>query len=281
MIISSVLIVGLGLVGGSIAELIREKHSTCRLYGISRSQSSIDFAKNQGIIHDGWTALCDAPTQVDCVIVATPIHRVMIDIDAVSKHLESPCIITDVSSVKASIEEALPPLKAGQVFIPGHPMAGSDKTGVQHASADIMRHAHYILVPNTSNAYLTFKDFLKTCGFRLLEMSSSEHDTRVAYASHFPYLMASLIVSTYLKLAPEKQAQIYPVIAKGFYDTTRVSGSDPTWGRDICLTNKDAILSVLDAASQELTDLKERIESDDADALDDFFSTVSSFRQSS
>ncbi len=277
--INRVLIYGCGLVGGSLALTLKKHHPDLYIEGVSRSQASIDFAVKNGIIAHGATDLSGCSTQVDLAIIATPIDQTPSDIAKVSAHINTPCILTDVASVKSYIEEQAPPLKQTHTLILGHPMAGSDKTGVQNASDSIMAGAKYILIPQENESYNLLKDFLASAQFRLLEMNAKDHDLYAAYASHLPYIMASLTTHALATLSDAEQAKIQPILAKGFADTTRVAGSDPNWGVDICKHNKESLLTTLNHVETKLKTLKKQIELGDLNAVREVLETSAQFKR--
>ena len=278
MKINKVLIYGCGLVGGSLALTLRQHHPHLTIDGVSRSQESIDFAIQNGVLDHGATSLSELSTHYDLAFIATPIETTPAHIKLVSEHIESPCVLTDVASIKQTIKDELPTLKPEHTMILGHPMAGSDRTGVEHATKDIMAGAHYILVPSPADGYWALKQLLQQCQFKILEMTAKEHDFRASIASHLPYLMACLTTDHVVQLPAETQAQVAPVLAKGFADSTRVSGSDPNWGVDICLKNAEPIQKGLAEIKERLTLLEHLIDTKNKAGLETFFNDVHQFK---
>lgn len=278
MKINRLLIYGCGLVGGSLALTLKKHHPHLHIEGVSRSQESINFALQNGVLDHGATSLEHCTHDVDLAIIATPISQTSDDIAKVSAHITSPCIITDVASVKEGIQNKIADVKNNHTVILGHPMAGSDKTGVQNANKTIMQGAKYILVPQNNERYLLLKEFLTLSGFQILEMTAVDHDLRAAYASHIPYLMATLTTKALLSLPEDTQNNVKDILAKGFADTTRVAGSDPSWGQDICQHNKNALIQALSQIESDLSDLKQNIETGNMEPIKNLLEKVSQFK---
>ncbi len=238
--------VGLGLIGGSLAMLMREKDPSIQLHASSRTADTIDYALKNRVI-DGTNL-----DHCDIVFICTPISEIVPN----ARKLKAR-IITDIGSVKESICDQL---KDVPNFVGGHPMAGTEKTGIRNASADIVRGKRYLL----THHHAELEQLLKSLGFEVLVLSPQEHDRQVALASHLPYLMSSLALKTTAGVDPR-------ITASGYRDTTRVAHSPAQWGRDICIHNKKNILEGLDRAEKTLTELRALIENGNSSGLEKFF----------
>lgn len=276
---SAIGFVGLGLLGGSIARLIREHHPSLPLYAVSRRQSTIDYACEHGIIDGGGTTVEALPQSCALVFICTPIRHLSEDIKSVSEWIKSTCVITDIGSVKEQVIRTVKHLRPEHLYIPGHPMAGNEKTGITHAESTLVKEANYFLVPTPHPAYDTFKTFLRELQFTVIEMDARTHDKLAATASHIPYLMAALTLSPALGLSKAEQQLLKSVIASGFRDTTRVASSDPVWGADVAEFNQANILDGLQEIQDKLKLLESLIREEKFDVLVDELTTLRMLRE--
>ncbi|MFC1751974.1 prephenate dehydrogenase [Thermoproteota archaeon] len=267
--------IGLGLIGGSIAQMIWATYKDCQLYSAGTSQDTIDYAVKNKIIDQGFLNIEDLPKDLDLVFICTPIQYITHSIERVTKHINNPnLIITDVGSIKTEIINHLPPLESGHLFIPGHPMAGSEKTGILNSNEKLLEHCTYFLVPSSDHRYHQFKSFLQTLSFNVNEMDMEKHDYLAGLASHFPYLNACLTASSGLLLTKEDRDLFKHVVSSGYLDTSRVARSDPKWGADICLYNGNNILDRLCELEHEIKVLKKLIKRKDRGGLTVYFSKI-------
>jgi prephenate dehydrogenase len=269
--IKKVAFIGLGLVGGSMALLIRQYFPKIKLAAIARSENTISYALNKGIIDEGSTEISQIPKDTDVVFICTPIDLINSYAKEVSKLITKDLIITDVGSVKENICKGIAGLRKTHTFIGGHPMAGSDKVGIEFATAKIMQKATYILIQQENKSFKVLREFLVSLDFKVLEMNAQEHDLYVAVASHMPYLLAHLIVKNADGYANEDEKMLKNIISSGFRDTTRVANSDPTWGKDICLGNKKNLLYYLERTKQNIQEIEALIKAEDSSNIKAYF----------
>lgn len=270
-----VLIYGVGLIGGSLAALIHEVYPECLIYGVDTDLNTCELANASAVFSACFSTISECDIAPDLVIACVPIHIMNATLCDIFTRFKTPMIVTDVASVKRGIAVDAALLSTGQVYIPAHPMAGIEKTGLMHANPEILKNANYVLVPSDSEAYLRLRDFIKSLRFTVIEMSAAAHDEAVALTSHFPYLWASILVG----LAKDSTAEIRPLIASGFKDTSRVAGSSAEWGRDVLLSNADNILELI-AKSREKLDLVEYLlKNKDADGVLAMLSESREFRK--
>lgn len=185
-------------------------------------------------------------------------------------------LVTDVGSVKGSVVRALAPI-LGQRFIGSHPMAGSEKTGIDAARADLFQSSTCLLTPEEAtdpSALKRLRDFWQLLGCRVIEMSPEQHDEKVARISHLPHMMAAVTTLAALRTDPSAVA----CVANGFRDTTRVAGGDPGLWTGIALENRDALLAQLHSASETLTELLEILGKPDEEELRRFLAEAQSLR---
>jgi len=274
-------IVGLGLIGGSLSAQIKAKFPTTKVFAQDSHESALEFAKKKRWIDAGVTTLSKLPKKLDLVIVATPMHAINKTVNALAAHLESPCVITDVGSVKTPFVKAKHKLRAGQVFIGGHPMAGSEKSGVENASVRLFDKASYLLCPVKSKGYLEFKQFLAALDFYVVELDAETHDRLLALASHLPYFMAMLSVQTVkAALKPSERKLFAKIIAGGFRDTTRVASASPLWAKDIAELNKKSVVKALKLSEKKMGDLLKLIEKANSTSIASLLKSGKQFRDS-
>lgn len=270
--IKSVGIVGLGLIGGSYAALIREQCSECHVFAIDPDAFAYKFALSKGWVDAGYETLLDCHEEPDLIIVCTPLSILASTIKAVSRYFkDQPLLITDVGSVKAFPVSGL---SEGHVFIPGHPMGGSDQVGVCNADVALLRDLVYFVVETPGMA--SFKAFLEQLKFRVVVVSAQSHDEVMAAVSHLPYILSSLLVSAAKQFSEE---DIRNGMGPGFRDTSRVSGSSPDWGADVSVMNSKNLIPLIDHVEKELAEIRQLIDAGDHKGLVSFFSKTSEFRR--
>ncbi len=271
-------IVGLGLIGGSLAKLIQAHSPQIELFGLDQDLQQVALAQAAQLFTRVGTQTSTFPKQMDIVFVCTPIGSITQTVESISAYIESELILTDVASLKNKVT---PPrlFSPKHHFIPGHPMAGTEKSGFEHSRADILSKATYFLCPPSSGAPLkTLTMYLTELGFKVVEISTEHHDQVVGLASHFPYLMAALTVSVCGQLT-EFAPPFSQAISSGFKDTTRVASSLPLWGVDVATGNAKALIPALDEAMVQLNQLKTWIVNENRQALTQYFSSAKENRE--
>ncbi|MBI4313215.1 MAG: prephenate dehydrogenase/arogenate dehydrogenase family protein [Candidatus Omnitrophica bacterium] len=251
-----VTIIGVGLIGGSIGKALRKRHLCRKVVGVARRRSALAEASKQGAIDRGFLEIAPAVKDADLVIVATPPSRVVEISQKVARTARRGVILTDVASTKANVirgwERSLP---KRFLAVASHPMAGSEKTGVKHASADLFEGALCILTPTVETnrkALNQVRRLWKALGMRVTEMSAQRHDERVAMISHAPHLLAASLVSA---ARPDE----LKIAAAGFLDTTRVALGDPALWEDICFNNRAALLGALARVERALVHVRQSV----------------------
>lgn len=260
-----VVIVGVGLIGGSFGLALKRTAFGGRIVGVSR-RSTLDEALELGVIDEAYTyeALDRALDGADLVLLCAPIQRILGLLDEVGRHACPGALVTDVGSTKRRIvERAQASLPSGIHFIGGHPMAGSEKSGVAAADPFLFQNAIYILVPDArvpEPVYRALVDLLRGVGAKVMEMDARTHDETVAAISHLPQLMATGLVEMVGRL-DEERAGFLTLAAGGFRDLTRIASSPyaPVW-EDICQTNADQIRAMIDRYAAQLQLLRQRVD---------------------
>lgn len=279
-----VLIIGLGLIGGSIALAIKKKHNDATIVGYDVDENQAKLAKSLDIIDEAASSLEEGVKDASLIIIAIPVIETEKMIEKLaSLPLKENVLITDVGSTKAEIVKKSAVFKdKNAVFIGGHPMAGSHKTGVMASKAHLFENAFYILTPekDCQRKYVEkLKDWLKGTNATFIEMSPAEHDKLVGMISHFPHIIAASLVQQLAK-ADDNDFNISRFAAGGFRDITRIASSSPVMWRDILLRNKDVLLRLLDRWEEEMKYVRNILENSDGEKIYEYFATAKKYRDS-
>lgn len=267
------LIVGLGLIGGSLAAALRLSGFTGRIVACDPNPNEIALGIEMGLIDSGGTALVEQVAEASMVVLAVPVLAMESVMEALTQAMPSASqdvVITDVGSTKATIR-ACAQRVFGQVpsnMVLGHPIAGSEKSGVAASNPRLYVGHKVILTPEPNvdlSALQRVRNVWQACGAEVLEMDVERHDQVLARTSHLPHLLAFSLVDTLAR--QDERLEIFRYAAGGFRDFTRIAGSDPVMWRDIFIANKQAVLASLDDFEAGLDRLRRAVETDDSDAL--------------
>jgi prephenate dehydrogenase len=260
----TLIIVGVGLIGGSVGLAARARGVARRVVGVGRSAETLAAAARAGCIDDGATDLAAAARDADLILVCSPVDRIADHVRAAAAACRPGTILTDAGSTKDTIVRALDgTLPAGVSFVGGHPLAGSEKRGPENARADLFVDRLVILTPTPRTDPAAVEQvgaFWRLLGARTLHLSPQDHDDALAVTSHLPHLAAAALANT----LPD---QLRSLTATGFRDTTRVAGGDPDLWAAIFAQNRGAVLAALGKLEQRLTDYRHAIEHDDMTTL--------------
>ena len=263
-------IIGLGLIGGSLALALKQAGAVQRVTAYARRQATLDEALELGVIDAGSTDMAEALAGAEVVVLATPVGVMEGVLRQMAPHLAPDMVLTDVGSTKGSVVEAarraLGNLPGG--FVPGHPIAGTEKNGVAAAFAELYQNRRIILTPvkeSAPEAVAKVRSMWETCGAEVIEMGVAHHDEVLAATSHLPHMLAYALVDTLARM--DESEEIFEFAAGGFRDFTRIASSNPTMWHDICLANREALLAVLRRFSEDLAQLTAAIEQGDSDYL--------------
>lgn len=276
-----VFVIGLGLIGGSIALAIKRSHDV-EVIGFDVNEERLRLAKTLYVIDDFVESIQDGAKEADLIVISAPVQQAEVIIEGLSEmELKPAVIITDVGSTKEQIVEKAKVLhKKGITFIGGHPMAGSHKSGVSAARAHLFENAFYIFTP-TENTPLTkineLKDWLQGSKANFLILSPKEHDEIAGVISHFPHIIAASLVHQVAKIEAQN-ATVSSLAAGGFRDITRIASSSPVMWRDILLQNKETLSQLLEKWQVEMERVKEMIDSMDSDSIYNYFAEAKLFR---
>lgn len=267
-------IYGPGLLGGSLALAIRQRFPQAKLRLWARRATAETGIRDRGIDAEFFTDATAAAQGSSLIILCTPVET-MADLakQIALAELPADCLITDVGSVKGQVVRELEPI-LGARFIGSHPMAGSEKTGIEVARANLFEKAACLLTPRVGVDSTRLRTFWETLGCRVLEMCPEEHDIKVARISHLPHMMAAITTLAALRTDPSATA----CVAGGFRDTTRVAAGDPGLWTGIALGNRAALTAQLREASATLTELLEILSKPDEEALRRFLAEAKALR---
>jgi cyclohexadieny/prephenate dehydrogenase len=270
-----VAVVGLGLLGGSLAGAARARGVAKRVVGVSRGRETAAAAVSAGLADEGTADLAAGVAGADLVVLCTPVSAMAETLRRAAPQLAPGAIVTDVGSVKARLVDTLPGLlPPGVHYVGAHPMAGSHHTGLRHARKDLFEGAACVQTPTASTppaALARVRGFWGALGARLFERDPAQHDAQVAWVSHLPHAVAFAYAAS-LAAAP---AEAFALRGTGFRDFTRIAASDPELWADILATNAKALAGPLAASAQALARLARAIEAEDAAAVHRFLAAAS------
>ncbi len=277
-------LIGIGLIGSSIARDVRELGLAGEVVISSRSAETLRRAEELELGNRYTASAAEAVRDADLVIVSVPVGASEEVAKQIAGNLKSGAIVTDVGSTKASvIAQMAPHMPKGVHFIPGHPLAGTEKSGPDAGFTGLFRDRWCIFtpLPGTDQAALDkLKAFWMALGSLIDEMDAQHHDKVLAIVSHLPHIIAYNIVGTADDLETVTESEVIKYSASGFRDFTRLAASDPTMWRDVCLHNKDAILEMLARFSEDLAYLQRAIRWGEGDKLFELFTRTRAIRRS-
>ncbi len=274
---SRVVIAGVGLIGGSFALALKAAGVVNQVVGIGRTRAALDNAKRLGVIDivaDSWV---EALKGADLVLLAMPVGQMENSLRELMPHLGSKTLVTDAGSTKSDVVVAARAAlgeKIGQ-FVPAHPIAGGEKSGADAATATLFNDRRVVLTPlveNSTDAVETVRGIWQQCGARVSELTPETHDRIFAAVSHLPHLLAFALVDEFA--SRENADELFAFAAGGFRDFTRIASSHPEMWRDICVANRQALLTELDAYMSQLMHARVLLASADTVGLEAMFTTA-------
>lgn len=280
--IKKISFIGLGLIGGSIARTLKRICPQIRLFAVSGRQSTITEAYEAGVIENAvMPDLCEI-SDSDYIFLCTPVQQNLSYLMQLKDHISPHTIITDVGSVKGDIHRAA--VKAGleAQFIGGHPMAGSEKTGFSSATAYLLENAYYVITPTSrtpAGQVSRFRSLVSALGAIPLVLDYDLHDFATAAISHLPHMIAYSLVNL-VKEIDDSDQTMKTIAAGGFRDMTRIAASSPVMWQDICLSNKEQVLQLVDLYTRQLAKLRSYIEAEQKDAMTAYFTEAKDYRDS-
>ena len=271
--LDTIVIFGVGLIGGSFALALKAAGAAKRVVGLGRNPVNLERALALGVIDEA----CDDPAAVtgaDLVLIATPLGQMGGVLRAIAPHLGAGTVVTDGGSTKQDVVALAYRLLKGRAaqFVPGHPIAGAEHSGVAAARADLYRERKVVLTPlpeNSERSIRRVRAAWRLCGARLFRMQPAEHDRVFAAVSHLPHLLSFALVDQVARHPNGKQ--LFDYAAGGFRDFTRIASSHPEMWRDVCVANRKAILTELGGYQRELAEVKQLLRNGDAAGLEKIF----------
>lgn len=278
---NKVVLIGVGLIGGSFALSLKKAKAATHIVGLDRHLTSLETAKQLGIIDSFTDDMALAVAGADLIMIATPVAQTAKILSAIYPHLQANTIVTDAGSTKADVVVAARTSLQEKIsqFVPAHPIAGREKNGPEAAINDLYVGKKAVITRLPENSDLIVEKVAQTwslCGAIIHHLSPQEHDQVFASVSHLPHLLAYALVDD---IAAKPHAdRLFQYAASGFRDFTRIAGSSPEMWRDISLANRDAILEELDSYSLKLKQLRVSLEASDSTALEAIYSRAQTAR---
>lgn len=274
--------IGLGLIGGSIAKALRASGLDLWITVYDINEDTLAQAKKDGIADEAVSVIDASFSGCRYILLCAPVSDNDENLIQLKQFLSPSCTLTDVGSVKTGIHEHIEALGLSGQFIGGHPMAGSERFGYANSKARLLENAYYILTPTGSTAADRLEDYRKlvnAMGAIPLVLDYKQHDYVTAAISHLPHIIASSLVNL-VRESDSDDGTMKMIAAGGFKDITRIASSSPDMWQQICLTNTDNIIRLLNRYMDSLAALKEKLSTQDADILYDFFNQARIYRDS-
>lgn len=277
-------LVGIGLIGSSIARAVREKGLARHIAISTRKAETLEEARVLGLGDSYHLDAAEAVAGADLVILCTPVGAYEAVMGQIASALAPGAILSDVGSVKGHVHKVLGPLvPEGVHFIPGHPLAGTEHSGPAAGFAELFEGRWCVLTPEPAispDAVARLVAFWQGLGSSVETMGAEHHDLVLAITSHVPHLVAYNIVGTVAELEEHTQSEVIKFSASGFRDFTRIAASDPVMWRDVFLTNREAVLEMLGRFLEDLSVLQRAVRIGDGPALESLFTRTRTIRRS-
>ena len=279
-----VALIGIGLIGSSLARALRRDSPETRLVACARRSETLATVRRLELADETTDDPAVAAADADLVVIATPLSAYAEIGRRIAPVLKRGAILTDVGSVKqAVIRDLLPHVPAGVHLVPGHPIAGTEHSGPEAGFAELFRGRWCILIPLPETAAEAVGEvgrMWECVGMRVVTMSADHHDKVLAVTSHLPHLIAYTIVGTATDLEDSLKSEVIEFSASGFRDFTRIAASDPVMWRDVFLNSREAVLEILQRFTEDLTALQRAIRWGEGDKLQDLFTRTRAIRRS-
>ena len=281
-LLNKLVIFGVGLIGGSFALAVKRAGLAKRIVGVGRSETNLKKALRLGVIDETADDVAQAMRSADVILLALPVGQMRRVMRALAPHLEPHTLVTDAGSTKQDVAACARECLDSHLerFVPAHPVAGAELSGVAAASADLFVNKNLVVTPlarTDKKALKRIKDIWLACGARVSEMTPRQHDEIFAAVSHLPHLLAYVLVDVIA--AKPDAARLFNYAASGFRDFTRIAGSSPEMWRDIAVANRKILLKELSGYQKQLKRLAGLLEKSDGAALEKIFSNARNARQ--
>ena len=274
MLIEHLSIIGVGLIGGSLARALKKAKLVGRVTGCNRCEDTLKKAVELGVIDDYTLDISEAVKGADVVVIGTPLSATEKLLPQIAEALDAKTVLTDVGSAKASVINAARVAlgKNFPKFVPGHPIAGTEQSGVEASFAELFVDHRVILTPveeTCNKAHKLITDMWLAVGADVIDLEVAHHDEVLAATSHLPHMLAYALVDCLASM--QERDEIFKYAAGGFADFTRIASSNPDMWHDICFSNRDALLKTLDVFSEHINQIKGAIEASNSDQLLEIF----------
>lgn len=280
--IGKLVIIGVGLIGGSFALALKRARAVTRVVGVGRTRRNLAAALKRKIIDEASQDAARAVRDADLVMLATPVGQMPAVMTAIAPHLPAQAVITDAGSTKRDVVDCAGRFLGDHLprFVPGHPIAGTEQSGAGAAFPELFRGRNVILTPQpetAAQAIALVRRAWETCGARVTRLDAAEHDLILAAVSHLPHVVAYALVNV---LAGKRNpGRLFGYSAGGLRDTVRIAGSSPEMWADICSANRDALLAVLEDYESELETMRAAIAGGDTNELKRLFARARNARE--
>ena len=274
--IQRLVIIGVGLIGGSLALALKAAGQVNVVVGTGRNEDNLKQAESLGIVDEWTTDASEAVKDADVVVLAVPMGAYAVVLEAISPVLKQGAIVTDAGSTKQYALTSAQVLPEGIHFVAAHPLAGTEKSGAGAAFKTLYQDHLCILTADehtNTDALAVVQEMWQSAGAQVLKMDAKEHDELLASVSHLPHLAAFALVNAVNRQKTES-FDPFAFAAGGFRDFTRIASSSPTMWRDIAVANRQAMLKQIENFQAELNTMKQALENDDADSLLQQFSSA-------
>lgn len=274
--------IGLGLIGGSIARALRQYHPDYRLIGYDVNREATALAASEGVLDLSLSCISSEFSSCDYIFLCAPVSFNDKNLLTLKAYLSKDCLLTDVGSVKSDIHRHIKELSLEDQFIGGHPMAGSERTGFANSKALLLQNAYYILTPTASvrkEWVEKYRELVTSLKAIPLVITCEKHDYITAAISHLPHVIAASLVNL-VKDEDGSEGLMKMIAAGGFKDITRIASSSSDMWQQICLTNRDNILTLLDHYMEALSEIRTEIADADGERIYDFFRSAREYRDS-
>jgi prephenate dehydrogenase len=281
MRVKRLVIIGVGLIGGSLARALKHANACEEVIGVGRDERQLKKAIELGVIDQYSLDPREAVKTADIIVLAVPLGAMASIFKSIAGLVPPDAVITDVGSAKASVVNAAKE-GLGEIpvnFVPGHPIAGTEKSGVEASFRELFEQRKIILTPlkeTKKDAVARVRAMWEMTGAEVLEMDIEHHDKVLAATSHLPHMLAYALVDTLARMGDHDE--IFSYAAGGFHDFTRIASSDPQMWHDICTANKDALLQMLELFIKDLSGLTEAIRNNESAYLLETFNRAKQAR---
>ncbi len=271
----SALVIGMGLIGSSIARVLKEKKISKKIFALDKNNDVISMTKNLQLVDEVESDLYKYKQQFDVIFICTPLSSYKNIFDQLNNYITENTLLTDVGSTKVSVIEDFKKYTNNKkiLFVPAHPIAGLEKSGPEFGFAKLFENRYCILTPIDSSDAPTksISNIWKSFGMIIEIMEPTRHDRVLAMTSHIPQLIAYSVVGTATELETQMKEEVIKYSAAGFRDFTRLAGSDPVMWRDVYDKNKEAVLEMLGRFSEDLLTYQKAIRNNDLKYLEEKF----------